>query len=81
MIGTDISYYIGIQIKIFSDVVGTHGIDNWNTKGKDFLFLLKTNWFKIVLSYFTHTNYVTYRFNIRNPSHVYNNYIRYNNFF
>ena len=67
---------------MLGDVVGPNGINNRNMKGKVFLYLLKTNNFKIVLSYFTHTNYVTYRsFNSRKTPRMYDTYISCNKLF
>ena len=37
----DIHANIHVRSKIFSDVIGIHGLDNRNAKGKDLLFLFK----------------------------------------
>ena len=67
---------------MFSDVGGPNGIKNLNMKQKYVLYLLKTNNFKIVLSYFTHTNYVTYQsFNSSKTPHMYNNHISCSKYF
>ena len=57
----DITLNVGNQSEMFTDVVGTNGIDNRNAKGKYFLFLLGANNFRLLLSYFKHNNYVTWR--------------------
>ena len=35
----DVNANVGVQSKMFSDVIGLHGLDNLNDKGKDILFL------------------------------------------
>ena len=61
---------------MFRDVVVPHGLSNRNLKGKDLLYLLKSNQFKILLSYYTHDNYVTYRnFSASKIPHILDNFI------
>ena len=80
-LGADTNYYTGSRTKMFCDVVQPNGINNSNMKWKDFC-LLKTNKFKLLLSYFSHSNYVTYRsFNSNKTLYAYDNYISCNQFF
>ena len=61
---------------MLSDVLGPNGIDNRNAKGKDFLFLLGANKFRLFLSYFKHDNYVTWgSFNTGKTTHMLDNFI------
>ena len=67
---------MGTRSEIFSDVLGPNGIDNRNAKGKDFLFLLGYNIFRLLLLYFKHDNYVTWRsFNTDKNPHMLDNFI------
>ena len=61
LLGEDVNCNVGIWLTMFWYVVGPHVLSNRNLKGKDLLYLLKSNQFKILLSYYTHDNYVTYR--------------------
>ena len=67
---------------MFQDVIGPNGLSNRNLKGKDLLYLLKSNRFKILLCYYTHNNYFTYRnFSTSKSPHILDNFIFYNKFF
>ena len=46
---------------MFRDVIGPNGIDNRNAKVKDLLFLLNSIKFRVLLTYFRHDNYTTWR--------------------
>ena len=59
--GADINFNVGAMSKRFSDTLVPHGIDNRNIKGRELLYLYKTNNLKIILSYFKHNNDITYR--------------------
>ena len=59
--GAEINYNVGVTPKRFSDTLRLHGIDNRNIKGRELLYLYKNNNLKILLSYFKHNNYITYR--------------------
>ena len=62
LIGADVNCNVGIRTgPMFRDVLGANGINNRNNKGKDLLFLIKSFNLKILLTYFRHTNYITYR--------------------
>ena len=52
--GADINCNVGVTSKLFSDTLGPHGIDNRNIKGRELLYLYKTNNLKNLLSYFKH---------------------------
>ena len=45
---------------MFRDALGCHGIYNHNMKGKDLLFLLKSNKHWVLLTYFICSNYTTW---------------------
>ena len=76
LLGADVNCNVGIRSTMFWDVVGPHGLSNRNLKGKDLLYFLKSNQFKILLSYYTHDNYVTYRnFSASKIPHMLNNFI------
>ena len=58
---------------MLSDLIGTNGLDNSNDKGKDILFLIK---FILLLTYFKHFNYTTWRsFNSTISTHMLDNFI------
>ena len=61
LVGADVDCNLRVRTPMFKDVLGTFEIDNRNQKGKDLFYLLKSNNLKILLSYFQHANYVTYR--------------------
>ena len=80
--GADINFYVGIRTRSFSDTLGPHGIDNRNLKGKELLYLYKTNNLKLLLSFFKHTNYITYRsFSEEKSPHMLDNFITCSSFF
>ena len=58
---SDINCNVGVTSKLFSDPLRPHGINNRNIKWSELLYLYKTNNLKILLSYFKHNNYITYR--------------------
>ena len=67
---------------MFQDVIGLNGLSNRNFKGKDLLYLLKSNQFEILLSYYMHNNYVTYRnFSASKSLHMLDNFICCDKFF
>ena len=61
LMGADVNFNVGIIFKRLKDILGQHGLDNRNLKGRELLYLYKSNNFKILLSFFAHTNYITYR--------------------
>ena len=80
--GADINCNVGVTSKRFSDTLGPHGIDNRNIKGIELLYLYKTNNLKILLSYFKHNNYITYRsFNDKKSAHMLENFVCCNQLF
>ena len=67
---------------MFPDVIGPNGLSNRNLKGKDLLYLLKSTQFKVLLSYYTQNNYVTYRnFSASKIPHMLDNFICCDKFF
>ena len=67
---------IGVQYKMFRDVIGPKRIDNCNAKGKDLLFIINSIEFRVLLTYFRHNNYTTWRsFNSTRSPHVLDNFI------
>ena len=61
---------------MFGDAIVLHGLDNCNAKGKDLLFLLKSNKFIVLLAYFKHSNYTTWIFfNYTRSPHMIDNFI------
>ena len=82
LLGADVNCNLGIRTPMFRDVIGPHGINNRNNKGKDILYLLKSFNLKILLTFFQHANYVTYRsFSARQSPHMLDNFICCKNFF
>ena len=78
----EVNCNVGKISKRFKDILGPHGLDNWNLKGRDILYLYKSNNFKILLSFFAHTNYIIYRsFNDSKTPHMLDNFISCGNFF
>ena len=74
--GADINCNVGVTSKLFSDTLGTNGIDNRNIKGRELLYLYKTKTLKIILSYFKHKNYITYRlFKDKKSAHMLENFV------
>ena len=77
IIRADTNFNAGVKSKIFRDLIGPNRLDNRNIKGKIFLFLLKVNKSKLILSYFKHSNYVSYRsFDNNEIPHMFDNFIR-----
>ena len=71
IMGADVNCNVGVTSKLFSDTLGPHGVDNRKIKGGELLYLYKTNNLKIILSYFKHNNYITYRsFNDKKSTHM-----------
>ena len=67
----DVKTNICVQSSMFSDVIGLHGLDNSNVKGKYLLFLLKSIKFRVLQTYFKHSNYTTWRsFNCTRSPHM-----------
>ena len=61
---------------MFRDVIGPNGIDNRNARGKDLLFLINIIKFRVLLTYFRHNNYTTYRsFNYTRYPNTLDNFI------
>ena len=80
--GVDVNCNLGIRSKRFKDILGPHGLDNLNLKGREILYLYESNNFKILLSFFAHTNYITYRsFNESKTPHMLDNFISCGKFF
>ena len=74
--GADINCNVGVTSKLFSDTLEPHGIDNRNIKGRELLYLNKTNNLNILLSYFKHKNYITYiSFNDKKSAHMLDNFV------
>ena len=44
--GVDVNCNVGIISKRFKDILGPHGLDNRNFKGRQLLYLYKSNNFK-----------------------------------
>ena len=61
LMGAHINCNVGITSNRFSNTLGPHGIGNRNNKGWELIYLYKTNNLKLLLSYFKHHNYITYR--------------------
>ena len=57
--GQDINANVGIASPMINEVLGPNVIMNRNVKGKDMLFLIKSQKLKLLLSYFTHKCYTT----------------------
>ena len=80
--GEDVNCNVGKISKRFKDILGPHGLYNRNLKGRQILYLYKSNNFKILLSFFAHTNYITYRsFNDSKTPHMLDNFIICGKFF
>ena len=74
--GQEVKAKTGIRSKMFSDVIGTNGFDNLNVKSKDILFLIKSIKFRVLLTYFNHSNHTTWRsFNSTRYPHMLDNFI------
>ena len=61
LMGADVNCNVGIRSKRFNDILGLHWLDNRDLKRRNILYLYKSNSIKILLSFFVHTNYITYR--------------------
>ena len=73
---------IGVQYKMFRDVIGPKRIDNCNAKGKDLLFIINIIEFIGLITYFRHNNYTTWRsFNYAISPHMLDKFICYRPFF
>ena len=80
--GQDINANVGISSLMFNDVLGPNRIINRNAKGKDLLFLIKARKLKVLLSYFTHKCYTTWKsFTVGNSPHMLDNFICSESFF
>ena len=76
LIEADINFNVGITLERFSNTLGPQGINIRNIKGQELLSLYKTNNLKILLSYFIHDNYITYRsFNDKKSAHMLDNFV------
>ena len=76
LMGADVNCNVGKISKRFKDILGPHGLDNRNLKGREILYLYESNNFKILLSFFAHTNSITYRsFNELKTPHMLDNFI------
>ena len=76
LIRADINCNVGIRTRSFSDALGPHGINNRNLKVKELLYLYKTNNPELLLYFFKHTNYITYRsFSEAKSQHMLDNFI------
>ena len=76
LMGADINFIVGFASQPFSGTLVPHGIDNRTIKGRELLYLYKTNSLKILLSYFKHNNYITYRsFNDKKSAHMLHNFV------
>ena len=73
---------VGIRSKRFKDILGPHRLDYRDLKGRELLYLYKSNNFKILLYFFAHTNYIIYRsFNESKTPHMLDNFISCEKFF
>ena len=82
LMGADANFNVSKTSKRFKDILGPLGLDNRNLKGRELLYLYKSNNFKILLSFFAHTNYITYRsFNELKTPHMLDNFISCGKFF
>ena len=80
--GVDINCNVSITSKRFSNTLVPQGINNRNIKGRELLCLYKTNNLKILLSYFKHNNYITYRsFNDKKSAYMLDNFICFDQLF
>ena len=74
--GGNVNCNVEIRLKRFKDILGLHRLDNRNLKGRELLYLYKSNNFKILLFFFAHTSYITYRsFNESKTPHMLDNFI------
>ena len=61
LIGAYVNCNLIIRTPMLCGTIWPHELDSQNQKRKDLLYLLRSNNFKIILSYFNHKNYITYR--------------------
>ena len=74
--GQDINSNIGVWSKMFCDVIGSNELNNRNAKAKYLLFLLKIDKFRVLLTYFRHSSYTTWKsFNSTRYPHMLDNFI------
>ena len=74
--GCDINANVGIRSTRFNQEIGPFGLDNRNAKGVKLNNLLKFHNFKILLSFFQHKNYVTWKsFGPKPSGHMLDNWI------
>ena len=74
--GADINCNFDITSKRCSNTLVTQGINDRNIKRQELLYLYKMNNLRILLSYFKHNNYITYRsFDDKNSAHMLDNFI------
>ena len=80
--GQDINSNAGISLPMFNEVLGTNRLINRNSKVKDLLFLIKSRKLKVLLSYFIHKCYTTWKlFAVGNSPHMLDNFICSESFF
>ena len=80
--GQDVNCNISVRYKMFRDLISPNVINNRKAKGKDLLFLLNSIKFRVLLTYFRHNNYTTWRsFNSTRSPHILDNFICYWPFF
>ena len=76
LMGADINCNFDITSKRCSNTLVTQGINDRNIKRQELLYLYKMNNLRILLSYFKHNNYITYRsFDDKNSAHMLDNFI------
>ena len=72
----DINANVAISLPMLNDVLGPNGIINRNGKVKDLLFLIKARKLKVLVSYFTHKCYATWKsFAVGNSPHMLDNFL------
>ena len=71
LVGQYVNCNIGIQSKMFRDVIKPNGINNINSKGEYLLFLLNSIEFRVSITYFRQGNYTIWRsFNYTRSPHM-----------
>ena len=74
--GSDINANVGIRTTRYAKEIGPFGLNNRNAKGIKLNNLLKFHNFKILLSFFAHRNYVTWKsFGTSASPHMLDNWI------
>ena len=74
--GADINCNFGMMSKRLINTLGPQGINNRNIKGRELLYLCKTNNVKILLSHYKNNIYITYRsYNNKNSAHMLDNFV------